>query len=155
MWHHCLGSILMILVGIYVAAGAIRLGIGSVSKPGAGFIFLWLAFILAGLAVIDLVTTIREDRRKDATRKPLWKGFRWGKVILIVSGLSVYAMVLDILGFIVSSFLILLFLFKVVEPFKWRDAIIGSLLTISVVYAVFVIWLKVPFPSGILGILGY
>jgi putative tricarboxylic transport membrane protein len=151
MWHYYIGSILMILVGFYVAAGAIRLGVGSVDKPGAGFIFLWLAVILAGLAVIDLVNNIIKNDRKSAIQKPLWKGFRWGKVILVLAGVGVYAIVLDILGFIVSTFLVLLFLFKVVEPFKWRDAIIGSVLTIAVVYAVFGIWLKVPFPSGILG----
>ena len=141
----------MILVGFYVAAGAIRLGVGSVSKPGAGFIFVWLAVILAGLAVIDLVNNIIENNKKSAVQKPLWKGFRWGKVIFVLAGVGVYAIVLDILGFILSTFLVLLFLFKVVEPFKWRDAIIGSVLTIAVVYAVFGIWLKVPFPSGILG----
>ena len=151
MWHYYIGSILMILVGIYVATGAIRLGVGSVSKPGAGFIFLWLAIILAALAVIDLVTTVIANNKKNTIRKPLWKGFRWGKVILVLAGVGVYAIVLDILGFILSTFLVLFFLFKVVEPVKWRDAIIGSLLTIAVVYAVFGIWLKVPFPSGILG----
>jgi putative tricarboxylic transport membrane protein len=149
MWHYYLGDILMILVGFSVAVGAVRLGIGSVNKPGAGFIFFWLAVILAGLAAIDLVSTILENKRKSVIRKPLWNGFRWGKVILVLAGLGVYAIVLDILGFIVSTFLILLFLFKAVEPVKWRDAIIGSVLTIAVVYAVFGIWLKVPFPSGI------
>ena len=141
----------MILVGFYVTAGAVRLGVGSVNKPGAGFIFFWLALILAGLAAIDLVITIIGTKRNSAIRKPLWKGFRWGKVILVLAGVSVYAFVLDILGFILSTFLVLFFLFKAVEPVKWRDAIIGSVLTIAVVYAVFGIWLKVPFPTGIFG----
>jgi len=141
----------MILVAIYVAAGAIQLGIGSLNHPGVGFIFIWLAVILAGLAMIDLVTTILENNRRSIIRKPLWKGYRWGKVILVLAAVGVYAIVLDILGFILSAFLLLFFLFKVVEPLKWRDAIIGSLLTIAVVYAVFGMWLKVPFPTGILG----
>ena len=151
MWHYYIGNILIILVGFYVAAGAVRLGVGSVNKPGAGFIFLWLAVILVGLAVIDLVTSIIGNKRKSAGRKPLWKGFRWGKVILVLAGVSVYTIVLDILGFIFSTFFVLLFLFKAVEPVEWKDAVIGSVLTIAVVYAVFGIWLKVPFPAGIFG----
>jgi hypothetical protein len=44
MWQHYIGSILMILVAIYVAVGAIQLGIGTVSRPSSGFIFLWLVW---------------------------------------------------------------------------------------------------------------
>jgi hypothetical protein len=104
---------------------------------------------LAGLALIDLVTTILENKRKGTIREPLWKGFHWCKVLLIIAVVGAYAIVLEILGFILSTFLILFFLLKGIEPFKWRDAIILSLLTISFVYAVFGIWLQVPFPAGI------
>jgi putative tricarboxylic transport membrane protein len=150
MWHHCMGSILMILLGIYVAYGAIHLGVGAFNKPGGGFIFMLAAVILEILAVVDLATTILARKRKNTAKNTVWSDLRWGKVILTLASVGIYALVLEIIGFGISTFLLLFFLFKIVEPVKWRDAILGSVLTVAVVYAVFGLWLKVPFPTGIL-----
>jgi putative tricarboxylic transport membrane protein len=147
-FHHHLGGVLGITIGIYVAVSAYRLGIGSLHKPGAGFIFFWAGILLAAMAGIDLLNSLKEKKRAE---KPLWKGFRWDKVILVLIGLSAYAYFFDALGFLPSTFLIMFFLFKAVEPIKWVNAILGSLLTMAIVYAVFGVWLKVPFPAGFLG----
>ena len=149
--HHHLGSVLAILIGVYVAVTAYKLGLGSLHKPGAGFIFFWAAVLLIVLAGIDLGISIRGKARESSEEKPLWKGFRWHKVIWVLAGLSAYTYFFNALGFLLSTFLVMLFLFKIVEPFKWVNAILGSLLTIAIVYAVFGVWLKVPFPSGFLG----
>jgi putative tricarboxylic transport membrane protein len=149
--HHHLGSILAILIGAYVAITAYKLGLGSLHRPGAGFIFFWAAVLLIVLAATDLGISIPGRAREISDEKPLWKGFRWHKVVLVLAGLSASTYFFNGLGFLLSTFFVMLFLFKIVEPFKWVNAILGSLLTLAIVYAVFGIWLKVPFPSGFLG----
>ena len=45
-------------------------------------------------------------------------------LFLVMAALLLYALLLKGLGFIVSTFLLLLFLFKGLEPQKWRIALI-------------------------------
>jgi hypothetical protein len=54
------------------------------------------------------------------------------------------------LGFIVSTFLLLLFLFKGLEPQKWRVALVLAAATTAVCYVVFGVFLELQFPPGIL-----
>jgi hypothetical protein len=77
---------------------------------------------------------------------------RWQKVLIVLGGLSLYIYFFNVLGFIVSTFLLMMFLFKAVEPTKWWVAIASSIITIIFSYLVFEIWLQVPFPRGVLGI---
>jgi predicted neutral ceramidase superfamily lipid hydrolase len=60
------------------------------------------------------------------------------------------ALVFKSLGFIVSTFFLLLFLFKGIEPQKWKTALVLSLVTMVVCYMVFGLFLELQFPSGIL-----
>ena len=63
-----------------------------------------------------------------------------------------YALVLDILGFLISTFLLLSFLFRFgMEPQKWFWAIGGSVIASLSCYVVFELWLRTQLPKGILG----
>jgi hypothetical protein len=129
--------------------GGLRLGIGNLRQPGPGFIFLLASALLILLSVIDFGRTFAEKARTSQSEEPLWSGVRWQKVLLVLIGISTYVFLLKFLGFFVDSFLLMIFLFKAVEPTKWRTAMIGSFATILVAYGIFRLWLKVPFPTGI------
>ena len=149
--HSRAASIFWFLVGLYTMVGGIQLGVGSPRQPGPGFIFLLAAALLVFLSLIDLGVTFSQKARSRQGGELLWSGFRWQKVLLVLLGISAYVFLFNILGFFVGSLLLMVFLFKAVEPTRWRTALIGSLSTILVAYAIFKIWLKVPFPTGILG----
>jgi len=87
----------------------------------------------------------------DKKEKPIWVGVRWQKVLLVLAGLSLYTYLFNYLGFLTATFLLMVFLFKAVEPTKWWISIVGSLTTILISYGIFQLWLKVPFPQGFLG----
>jgi hypothetical protein len=151
--HQRIGNIFWLMVGVYVAIKAYLLGLGHLRHPGAGFIFFVTAFLLIVLGVIDLAGSFirKPEKEQISERHPLWAAFRWRKVLLIVGILSAYIYSFDFLGFFLSTFLLMVLLFKGVEFTKWWIAIVNSLITVLISYGIFKVWLKVPFPVGFLG----
>jgi hypothetical protein len=46
------GTLFWIAVGLLASYGATRLGVGSITDPGAGFIFFWSGLVLIVLSLI-------------------------------------------------------------------------------------------------------
>lgn len=151
--HYRIGSIFWLAFGIYTAISAYQLGFGSFRRPGHGFIFLLASLFLIILSAIDLGWTLIANPKTNEGKKeePLWLGVRWGKILLVLIAIVVYIYVLNFLGFFLSTFLLMIFLFKAVEPTKWWIAVVSSVITIAIVYVVFNLLLQVPFPIGFLG----
>ena len=53
---------------------------------------------------------------------------------------------LPVAGFVISVFLLLFFLYALVERLPWLTAALVAAATTSVLYLVFKIWLRVPLP---------
>lgn len=149
--HQQVASLFWLIIGVYVAITAYHLGLGHFHKPGPGFIFFWTALLLVILSAIDLASALTDKSQKDEKETPLWSGMQWSKVLSVLVGLSIYVYFFNILGFLLSTFLLMIFLFKGVEPTRWWVAIVGSLIAILITSSVFQLWLKVPFPTGIFG----
>ena len=77
--------------------------------------------------------------------RQLWTVF----VALVVAVLLV-----PLLGFLVSFFVLSLFISGVVERRPWVPSAVISLCAVLLVYAVFVLFLSVPLPTGLIGIGG-
>jgi len=127
------------------------LNLGTLHDPGSGFIFFWVGVIMVGLSLIILLRAIRLER-KAGELKSLWSEVRWKKIISVLLALFVYAYAFTSLGFILSTFLLLIFLFKAVEPQKWSVAIMGAILSALIGYGVFQLWLGSQLPKGLLNI---
>jgi hypothetical protein len=55
------------------------------------------------------------------------------------------------LGFLLSTFFLLLFLFRMLEPQRWRVVILMTVLTVTLCYVLFGVFLELRFPGGLLG----
>jgi putative tricarboxylic transport membrane protein len=148
-------SIFWTLIGIYVAIHAYWLGLGHLHSPGPGFIFFLAAVLLIVLSVADLLITFTGTGNAaiggEKRETPVWSGVHWQKILLVLIAVSAYVYLLNRAGFLLSTFLLMLFLFKAVEPTRWWIAILSSIVTTTLSYAIFNRWLGVPFPGGILG----
>jgi putative tricarboxylic transport membrane protein len=105
--------------------------------------------ILFGLSMILFLKAVLMKKRE--ALKPLWKGRDWPKGVKVMAALFAYALVFRPAGFLISTFFLLLFLLKGLEPQRWSVTIVIAVVTIALCYLVFVILLESQFPAGILG----
>lgn len=145
-----ISSIVWLFFALYICIGSIYLPLGSIQDPGAGFFPLLTGLFLAGLSIICYIKA-RINRSKD--QKLSWYSKeRLKKLVCVVSAMFAYALVLNLLGFLISTFLLLILLFKIgMESNKWLLAIGGSFATSISCYIIFEVWLRTQLPKGILG----
>lgn len=142
-------ALLALALAAYIAFEGKAMGLGHPSDPGSGYIQFWTGLIMCGLALTQLVHSLLPGANK-ASLGSVFADIRWGKVLYVTALLVAYATVLDYLGFIIATFILLVVLFKTVEPQSWLVALIGSALTTLVAWGVFVAWLGTQMPAGTL-----
>jgi putative tricarboxylic transport membrane protein len=136
------------VLGVFIGKWGYHLDLGTLSEPGSGFIIFWMGIAMIGLSLsIFLITLFRKIDPKQRTS--LWSGVRWHKLIFVLVSLLLYTYILVPLGFLLSTCLLLVLLFKFIEPQKWSVAISGAILTVLITYAIFHLWLGSQLPKGI------
>lgn len=143
-------NLIWLVFSLAVCLESWRLNVGDLHAPGPGFLPFITGLLLGLLALIAFFQALRE---KPSQGKPsLSFGTYLMKVGLLAGVLIAYVLLLNILGFIIGTFLLLLFLFRIMEPLKWRTVILASIITLVVVYLLFDFFLGTRLPKGILGI---
>lgn len=140
-------ALFWIVFGLLVCYGASRLGLGSVTDPGPGFIFFWSGLILALLSLVLFAASLREvtfEARESG-------GTNWGKIALVLAALVLYALFLERLGFVLTTFVLLSFLLGVTEGKKWPRIIGVAGAAALGSFALFELWLKIRLPKGVFG----
>ena len=144
-----ISSLVWLAFALFIILESIRLPIGSWKDPGPGFIPLGSGMIVAVLSCITFIQTRRGPSKE--FQESWYSKERWRNSVLVLATLFVYAFSMEILGFLMSTFLLLTFLFRIIEPQRWIVAVGGSATASFVSYALFELWLKVQLPKGILG----
>jgi hypothetical protein len=141
---HKIGSGIFIFgLSLLVIWESWRVGLGTLIEPGSGFISLCTGTILA---VLSLLLISQDWQMAKKTGKiPL-------RVFLALAFLFVYSMALNTLGFIVSTFFLVLALFRLGEARRWWVLTGMSVIVTFLAYLIFGRLLHVYFPPGVLGI---
>ena len=148
--HDQVSSLFWLLVSIYASIESIQMGVGTLQKPGMGFITFGTSVLLGILSLALFVRTTL--RRKHAKTEPLFAGKLWKRVLLVLVALLIYAKLMPMAGYLVSTFFLMSFLFWIVKGQKWYWVLISSFLTTLITYYVFSIWLKGQLPEGFIGL---
>jgi putative tricarboxylic transport membrane protein len=142
-----LNSLFLLFLSVGMAYLSSKLSLGSFKSPGPGLYPLLVALILTFLSTLLLISSWFAGRR--AAEKNEQMAIK--KVGFILGVLLIYAVSLQWLGFLLSTFLFFLLPKPAVEK-KWSFVVIGSLLAALASYFFFCILLKCVLPEGILRI---
>lgn len=145
-------SVIWGVLGLVQCIQSWALGLGSVSEPDSGF----MPFIMGlGMVVLAIALFIESSwgwgKMKSITKNiSPWGGVYWKRVVYIAIIMLVYAVLLTTLGFLLDTFLLMVFLLKSGETIRWPTAVAVGALTAGFSYLIFGVWLNVAFPPGIL-----
>ena len=142
-------TILLALAG-YVFLAASALPFGTLRVPQTAFFPRTLALLLAVLSLVLLAQTLIGNetlRRSEKIDTAGW--FRIGATLVTMAG---FALALEPLGYLVTTFLLMVLLLRAIEAQSWRKVIAVALATSLISYAIFAWLLGVPLPVGVLGL---
>ena len=143
-----------ILLSLFIMLFSHDIGVGEFRSPGPGLMpFLVGVFLF----LISLYALIRSFLTKRQAAEASAKGdeeFHLRKIGLVLFFLLAYALLLEMIGYLVTTFLMLMLLFRTAGVRRWITALIISVVTSLVTY-VFFTYLGLRFPAGILGIGGF
>ena len=131
-----IGAVALLIFGLFWVWIASGLGLRRDTGPGPGFFPLVLGVLVATLAAINIIRPEVERIELPQLRR----------ILMILGALAVYAILLEPLGYVVTTALLLAFLFGALsERRHWWQPV--SALTVSfATYYVFRLVLSVPLP---------
>ena len=138
-------SIFGILLGGAVMIGAIRLHLGTPSEPQPGFFPFVAAAILVVLCRILLVQALCGRRQGMEAFGELWRP------VILITDLLVYAVVLDVVGYVVATAVLSIVVLRVLDTKTWWKLLVISLALSIGTYLLFDRLLDVSLPEGVLG----
>lgn len=139
-------GIVVFILGTILALLSLQLPITHKNSFGPGFLPL-IVGIFIGVAGIILVT----KRNHGNEQNPDWPvDKRLFRLLVIVGSLVVYTFLMDIFGFLISTALFLIGLIRFWSGYSWIFVLILGIVLTGCIYGVFIVWLNVPLPTGLL-----
>lgn len=133
---------------IGVTVSSYGLGIGGFRHPGAG-LMPFLLGILLGLFSLTILTKLLVKKKHGVIiSKKEQKTTGLIKIGSVLLGLFLYSFVLEKIGFLITTWIFLLLLFRIVGN-RWITVFAASTATVFLTYVLFAS-LGVRFPTGIL-----
>lgn len=132
---HRLGPVLILSVSLVFLFAALPLQFGSISRPGPGFWPLVVSSLTAVLAIIAAFFPRQGEEDFD----------RWGsqRATSLLIALIAFPFLFGILGFVIPSILLIVFMMRVLSQEPWRRSAIVAVITTSVAYGIFALLLDV------------
>ena len=125
---------------------ALDLELGTPHNPGSGFMIFGAAVVLWILALLQfLKALLLQVQAQEAKEKiHLWR------IVAVIGANILYIAILESVGYLLCTFLLLSFLFQVYEKGKWAYAVGGAAVTSLLTYGIFSRLLQLNLPKGLI-----
>lgn len=125
---------------LFIYFGLVEYGIWDDKKgPLGGFFPVIIAAVLLLISILAIIQSFKET--KAVYEKESW---------LPVVGVMLIILATYIIGMIPSVLIYLVAWLRIVGKSSWKETLLVTLIIGAIVYGVFVAWLNIPFPQGII-----
>lgn len=138
-----------LVLSLSLAIESHRLGLSTGNRPGPGFFPFGAAAAIGILAGFRLVKNFR--RRAAAEVAESAGSGEVHLVLAVIAGMVAYVFLLDVLGFLLCTFLLIGFYLKVVAARPWRVSASFAAAVALVSHLFFDVLLNAQLPRGLLG----
>jgi putative tricarboxylic transport membrane protein len=132
-------------MGAFLAWQSVALNIGTPRVPGPGFFPFCLSLVLVFISLIIFFQGMKRSSHAPE------KGLKRSRVAIALGAIFAFALVMERVGYLVSTFLLIWLLLNLMVKKAWWFAPGVACLIALASYVLFKVWLKVLLPSGYLG----
>ena len=140
-------ALLMLVLSAAIAFDTRSLSFWADTTPGPAFLPVWLA--VAG-AVLFVLRLVEARRSREVIAWPDRAALV--RIVVIFGALALVPLVSPLVGLVLALALFVAFLLLAVLRQPLWPSLAAVSITIGLVYAIFVGWLDVPLPKGLIGI---
>ncbi len=149
MPYDLIGGCVWFLLSLLIVLGASHLGLGSFRQPEAGLFSMITGVILGGLSLLLMAESMFRPARARNDSETVWsKDTQWRRLLLTLAALVAYTLLLTTLGFLLTTFLFMTFLFRVIEPQRWSLSVLSGAASSLCGWMIFEAWLQCQLPEG-------
>lgn len=150
-----IGALLFIVLGFIVSLEAYRLEsyassayVGDHTLP----FILGIVFVVLGVALLIQSFRTKKGEANVATEEPGSTAVSGERMRLILCFISLffYVWLQNWLGYVLATFFVSFVLFRLIGFYRWLTSLFFSILLTGCLYGLFIYWLQITFPSGIL-----
>lgn len=145
-WLNRISIVVLMGFSILICFQSIKLGIGTLSNMGPGFMPLIVSILLFSLSMLVFITEIKRTGEEKKTSTDA-KNFL--KPIGFVVALFAYMFLLNLVGYLIVTFCLMFFMFVVSYPKKWCWYILLSGVVTILSFLLFDTLLRLHLPRGI------
>lgn len=142
-------ALIVIALSSFVMLGTRHLAYWSEFAPGSAFAPFWVGAAGVALGLLLLVATLRREAH-EPNGFPDRLGFY--RVLGVAAGLWLMVVAVPFVGFIAAGTAFCLVLLLLIERRPLVPSLATTAVAVGIVYGVFVAWLGISLPQGLLGI---
>ena len=140
-----------IAVGMILCIIALKFNIGSFREPGPGFVVFLSGLLISTTGLVMIISKAFFKNKSHASPEAIstFKNVPWQRLIYTIGFLFGYILFLNTLGYVLATFL---FMWCTAFDWKkknWISSVLFSLITVTISYLMFEVWLRCQLPRGI------
>ncbi len=137
------------ILGLFMCFLAWRTHFGSFREPGPGFVAFFSGLLIGGIGLVMILSRARAKPSKVETSEVPSFPRNWRHLFFTVGLLFGYALLLDTIGYIITTLFMMWAFFYAFAGRRWLSSLLISSFIVASTYIIFDVWLLCQFPRGI------